>query len=172
MNRLTEAIKSKETNEEGVTLVELLLYMGILAILLVVLTEMFVSIVDVQLSSKSFTSVEADGRFMVARITYDINRADSITTPANPGDSSASLILDIGGETYTYALSGDVLQLTNLSGTGRINSTETGVSSPNFQKIGNANSETINMQFTVTGQDIGNSGAQVKTFDVTAGLRD
>ncbi len=135
MKRLIKKVKQKRSNEEGVTLVELLLYMGILAVLLVVLTEMFVSIVDVQLSSKSFTNVEADGRFMVARITYDINRADSITTPANPGDSSSSLVLDIGGETYTYALSGDILQLTNLSGTDSINSTETGVSAPNFQKI-------------------------------------
>src|SRR4030042_5852170 len=73
--------------QKGFTLVEILLYMGLLAILLVVLTEILVSILAVKIEFEATSSVEQDSRFLLSRLFYDINRASAITTPGSIGSS-------------------------------------------------------------------------------------
>src|SRR6266566_4299700 len=88
----------------GFTLVELLLYMGLLTILVTIMSSLFKTIVDVQLESKSSSSVDQDGRFILARITHDMQAAQKIISPANPGDNSTSLQITVNSVNYTYSL--------------------------------------------------------------------
>jgi hypothetical protein len=157
---------------KGVTLVELLIYMGLLAILLVILTEMLVSILNVRLESEAVSSVEQDGRFIISRFAYDIARADSIASPATPGDAGNTLVLNISGDTYTYLVSGTDLQLTNPMGTMSLNGSETLISDMTFQRLGSVGKRnSIKLQFTVTSVTRKNSGQEVKVFGTTVGVR-
>lgn len=69
----------KVRNQDGFTIVELLIYM---VIMIVIFTQIFVSILDNQLRSTNTSNVADDGRYIYSRFIYDVNRADSIASPS------------------------------------------------------------------------------------------
>lgn len=167
MIRMTQ----RKLGQAGVTFVELLIVMALLGIFLVVLTTIFTTTLDVQSESESYSATVSDGRFIMARLNYDIARATAVTTPASLGSSAASLVMTVGGSTYTYALSGNNLQLTDSVGTANLNSA-TQVSSLTFQRLGNSGGkDTIRYSFTLTSTAQQDSGSSVQTFTSTAELR-
>lgn len=166
------------------TLVELLVFMGLFAILIVVLTQILVSALNVQLESQATSSVQQDGRYILARLTYDVNRAtknigqlSAIIEPASAGTQSDKLQLTINGSTYKYATaSGNILNLTVTTGgvptTNQLNSFGTTITNVVFKRIGsNTNKDSIQASFTATSTSQSSSGPEVKTFQTTAGLR-
>lgn len=159
-------------NKSGFTLVELIVYMGILSMLLVVFTDIFTSILDTQLSSQRTSSVAQDGRYIYSRLIYDINRAQGVILPANLGDVSVSLQATISGTLYTYALAGGNLTVTDNTGTYALNSYDTTISGLQFTRLGNASGKhTFRINFNVTGRIPMHGTTEVKAFQTTAGLR-
>ncbi len=160
----------------GFTLVELLIYMGLLSLFLLVLTSIFASILDVQLESQASSSVEEDGRFILARLTYDFGRAKAIVSPATLGSSATSLILNINGINNTFSLSGQDLILTDNTGSNKLNSFDDNVSNLNFTYLANSAAEstisaTIRANFTLTSKVSRKNGPEAKTLQTTLGLR-
>lgn len=159
---------NKTLSQRAFTVVELLLYMGLVSILLLVLTQIFSSSIDVKLESQATSSVDQDSRFILARLMYDIGRSDSVTIPANPGDTSNLLSLNIGSESVTYSLqNGDLL----LSGSN-LNSFNTSITSISFQRIGDSGGKpTIQVSFTIQSKITKRGLPEQKTIDTTIGLR-
>lgn len=159
----------------GFTLVELLLYMGIFTILLTVTLQMFGSIFDVQLESQATSAVEADGRFILTRFSYDLSAAQSISVPVAPGNSDPTLSIIINGQTFTYSLNNGNLLLQNQgAGTSdQLNSSETSVSDVSFLRLagGTGGKDVVQMSFTLTSEVTQRSGKEVTTFQTTAGIR-
>ncbi len=156
----------------GFTLIELIIYMGLLTLLLTVMSGLFVSIIDLQLESQAGSSVDQDGRYLIARLSYDIQRADSITIPASLGQQTNNLQIVIGGINYTYTLNSGVLQLSNNFGTDSLNSTNSAVSNVTFLRLGNLNGKnSIQMNFTVSGKTSRPSVSEAKNFQTTVGIR-
>jgi type II secretory pathway pseudopilin PulG len=153
----------------GFTLVELLIYMGLLTVLVGVLSMVFASIIDVQLRSESNSSVDQDGRYILSRMLYDVKGASSITTPANAGNTSSTLQMLVNNITYTYSLDGSGnLQLTNNNGINALNGYDTQVSGLNFQRLGAGDSnDTIRMTFTITSRTSPHNQAETKTYQTT-----
>lgn len=163
---------------QGFTIVELLIYMGILSIVLVVLTQIFTTIVDFQLQSQSVSSVQQDGRFIMSRLQYDINRAQTIVNPAL-GTQSTQLTITINGTNYQYSLSASPgnMQL-NDGATDILNSYDTNVSNLTFTHFGNATSvqipnpkNAIKVSFTITSKIQSNGNFETKNFESTIGIR-
>src|SRR4030042_2266826 len=158
--------------KRGHTIVELLVYMGILSILLVTLTNLFSLIVNLRLEAEGMSAVEQDGDFLLSRLFYDISRADSITVPADNGDTTSTLQLVIGGVTHTYATASGQLQITNDNGTDNLNGVDTTVSNISFQRIGNGGGQsTVNVAFTLTSVAVQIQGPETKSFSTTVGIR-
>src|SRR3972149_9396014 len=86
----------------GFTIVEMIIYCSILISFLYVLTNMFVSILDMQLESETTSSVTQDSRYLFSRFAYDLGRASAIVTPAALGEQSNTLQLTINGALHTY----------------------------------------------------------------------
>ena len=55
------------------TLVELLIYMALVGLFLVVLTNILVTILETQAESAAVSLVDIDGRYILARLAYDAN---------------------------------------------------------------------------------------------------
>lgn len=156
----------------GFTIVELIIYMGILSLLLIVLTDIFSSIIDVRRDSEAITVVEQDGNFLLARLFYDISHAQSISTPANLGASSSTLQLTIGGVSNTYSVNSGNLQVVNGSGTNVLNSVNSSVSGLSFLRLGNASGKnTIQVTLTVTSRILRAAGPEAKTYQTSVNLR-
>ena len=159
-------------NKKGYTLIELLIFMGMISILLVVLTEVFGSILDVRRESESISSVEQDGNFLLNRFMYDIPRATSINRPSTVGATDATLDITIGGGSFIYALNTGNLELTAIGSTKQLNSQNTSISNLSFRLIGNGDQkDTIQLSYTVTSKIQRTSGPESKSYQTTVGLR-
>lgn len=159
---------------KGATLVELLIYMGILSLFLGVLTSLFATSMDIQTESSATTSVDRDANYIFARLSYDLHRAESISTPASIGATNASLVLVIDGVTYTYSVDGaGNLTYTNPLGTFNLNSYDTTLSNLSFVRYGNVGGieDTIRVSFTITSVFTPNRGIESKNVQTTIGLR-
>jgi prepilin-type N-terminal cleavage/methylation domain-containing protein len=140
-----------QLNQSGVTLIEMLVVMGLLSTMLVLIATIFTSAADVQQESQSYSSTLSSGRFMMARLNYDIARASAVTAPSSLGATSPSLDLTVNGASYAYNTSGSNMTLTDTTGTDSLNSADVTVSNVNFQELGNTGGEpTIVYSFTLT----------------------
>ncbi len=163
---------SKRVSQKGATLVELLLVMGLLSFMIVVLATIFTSAVEQQQLSRNYSSVTSNGRFIMARLNYDISRATAVATPASLGSSAASLVMTVNSTTYTYALSGNNLQLNDGTSTDNLNDGVVKVSSVSFQRFGNVSGKpTITYTFTVTGLSSAHGINSAQTFTSTVELK-
>lgn len=166
--------KIKFNFQRGVTLVELLLYMGILSVLLTVLTSVFVSALDVQSESSATSSVEQDGNYILGRFAYDVHRAQSINIPAANGAVSDSFQIVVNGVNYTYSVdASNNLILTDNLGANNLNNYGTSVSSFSVQRLGNAGGieNTLRINFIVTSRTKRISGYETKNFQTNLSLR-
>lgn len=157
----------------GFTQVELLMSMGILMVLIAVLTSLFGQIVDVQLESKSLSSVDENGRYILARMIHDMQSASSIKLPATPGGQANTLQITVNAVDYTYALdaNGNLL-LTDNTGSNNLNSEAGAISNLNFKRIGSGDAnDTVQVNFTVTSRTQRSAGTDAKNFQTTLGLQ-
>lgn len=160
------------TLTKGFTIVEFLIYMGLLSIFLIVLTNVFVSIFDVKSESEATSAVQQDGRYILQRLIYDVSRASSISTPGSYGLSTTNLVLNMSGVEYTYSISGNNLQLVNNLGANKLNSSNTIVSGITFQKIGNTvENETVQIDFSLSSVADPNGGVETRSFQTTVARR-
>ncbi len=160
--------------QAGVTIVELLLYMGILSILLGVLTSIFVSALDVQSESRAVSSVEQDGNYIIARLTYDIHRSQSINIPSSNGSVTNNFQIVIGGVNYTYSVDANSnLILVNNLGTNNLNNYGSKISGFSVQRLGNTGGveNTLKINFTVTGRAKRITSIETKNFQSSISLR-
>lgn len=158
--------------QKGFTLVEMLIYMGLMAGFLLVLTDVLVAILDVKTESAATSSVEQDGRYITARFAYDVAQATSISQPPSLGATGEILTMVVGGNTYTYSLSGTNLQLVNNLGTNNLNSSESKVSGLTFQRLGNiGGKDTIKVTYILTSSTTRIGGSETRTFTTTVGRR-
>lgn len=153
--------------QNGFSLVEMVVYLTILSVMLVVLTEVFVSTLNTRAESETASAIDEDGRFLMSRVSYDVGRSQAVAVPA-----PNTLQLTIDGLTNTYGLSGSNLVLTNAAGTARLNGFGTSVSSVSFERIGNAGGkQTVRTSFRLTSVGQRSSGTENKDFAITVGQR-
>ena len=156
----------------GFTIVELLIYMGLLTILMTILTRLFTATIDVQLSGQATGAVEEDSRYIYSRLAYDISRAESIVTPASPGESANSLTIMIGQVSNNYSVSDTNFILTNDQGAGVLNSYGTSISNVTFTQLGPVTGKkSIHVTYTVTSTIQSSSGPDIRTMETTISLR-
>lgn len=69
--------------KKGFTLIELLIYMALVVIFLGILTNLFISVIDVKNESTAVSDIEQDGRFILTRLLYDSNQNGALSIATN-----------------------------------------------------------------------------------------
>ena len=162
--------------QEGFTLIELIIYMGLLVILLSVLTSIFMSSLDVQLESEANSAVEQDGSYILSRLAYDIHRAESVAIPVVlGGTSTTNFRIVVNGVDYTYSIDANdnlVLQ-EGLGPSNNLNGYNTSISNLLVTWLGNAGKveDNLNIIFTITSRTRKNTGYETKNFQTNLALR-
>lgn len=160
------------TEQKGFTLIELVIYIALISVLLLVISQIFIASLDAQTESEAVSSVDQDGRFLLSRLSYDMSRADDVIEPVSFGTPASTLILLINGDTYTYSQNGNQLQVTGPFGTDQLTSSLTRLRSLSFEKLGNTDGlPTIRVHFTLESVTIAETGVKVESFQSTFGLR-
>lgn len=160
------------TTQKGFTLIELIVYLGIFSILIIALTQIFLTVVETQLKSQAVTSSAQDGQYLYSRFIYDVHRATAIVEPSDLGEVGNTLELTIGGVIHTYALSDTDLMVNDGTGTYRLSSYDTEISDLAFHRLGNnGGKHTVRINFTVTSKTESRGNPDVRQFQTTAGLR-
>lgn len=165
----------RKLSQKGFTFVEMLITIGLLGIFVVILVTIFTATIDTQGQTEGYSATVSDGRFMMARLNYDLARASAITTPASAGSSGNTLVLTISSTAYTYTLSSGNLQLTVGANTDNLNSSGATVTCPSncFQRVGNGGTkkDTIRYNLTLTSTAKHASGQDQQIFTSTVELR-
>lgn len=165
--------------QQGFTLIDLTIYSGLLGILLVILSEIFISVVQLQLSSGSQGAVEQNGVYVLSRLTYDLRRTTQIQSPLI-GETVATLsatIRESGNDVpYTYDLQNQNLILTIGSQTTQLNSSDTMITDFSVKKIGNsaqitAAKDTIQVGFTIHTRGAVLDSQKERTYNTVISLR-
>lgn len=157
---------------KGYSLIEILLYMGLLSLFLFSLTNLFVSSLDVKLESESTSSVEQDSRYLLSRLRYDIFQATSISVPVNVGDQGASLQITRDGTIYTYLLVDGNLVVSDGVNNDQLNSSRSQITSLSFQRLGNIGGKnTITINYTLESRIIRPSGPETRSYQSTFAIR-
>ncbi|MEK7498024.1 MAG: hypothetical protein AAB656_03840 [Patescibacteria group bacterium] len=145
----------------GFTIIEMILYAGLLVIFLGVLSNLFVSALDIKVESEAASFSGQDVRFIFSKLNYDLKRADSIIAPGL-GTTSTTLTLSIDGINHTYSLSEGKLVVADGLGSANLNGNQTEISGVFFERIGNAGGKnTIKINLTLDGKD----------YSTTVGIR-
>jgi type II secretory pathway pseudopilin PulG len=156
----------------GFTIIELLIYMGILTVVLGALTSVYGAVLDSGLENRAVSATQQNGRYITNRLTYDIQRASSITSPSL-GSSDSTLQLMINGSLVTYQLNANgSLTITDSIGTDMVSAYDVSISALIFTRGGKTNGRNaIGVHYVVTGKDTPKKGAETGSFDVTIGTR-
>lgn len=159
------------TPQKGFTVIELIIYMGLLMMLILIFSEIFASITDLQLSSRNTSNIADDGRYIYSRFINDVNRATSIIEPSPAGSTSGTLRLIINGDSYSYSVSNGTLSITDPTGTYALNGYGTQITGIAFTRIGTGSASTVRINFTVNGTVTKEGLDDQQVFQTTAGLR-
>ncbi|MBU0649605.1 prepilin-type N-terminal cleavage/methylation domain-containing protein, partial [Patescibacteria group bacterium] len=136
-------------NRKGITLVELMIYLGLAGVMLVLLSELFISILDESVATQNYSAVQTDGRYIMARLRYEITIADAVLIPADLGSSSMELITLTGSDQHHYYLTEGRLYLNDGTGDYLVSQLDTIVSGLSFVRQGNVGGKPIiSLQFT------------------------
>lgn len=158
--------------KKGFTIIELTIYIGLMSVLILVISRIFISSLDSQIESKSVSSVQQDGRFIIAKLSHDIALSDSIITPASPGAQTTTLVLQTAGQNTQYSLSGNNLIYTTSLGQDRLNSTTVFVENITFLRIGNPGGKnTISVDLVLESLTNTGSTGERQNFQTTIGTR-
>lgn len=165
-------IKSGNLLLRGFTVIELLVYMGLLAVFLTIISQIFVASIDTQLESEAESSVQQDSKFILARLHYDLANVTSVVEPSIPGSTSSQLRYIANGVNGSYGLTGENVILNDGLASYQLNSQNTRVSNLFFTRRGVTNGKPIiTAAFTLTSRAVRNSGPEIQAFQTTIGIR-
>lgn len=169
----------KVIKQTGFTLIELILYIGLLSSLIVVMSQIFIAILNVKIESGSVSVVQQDGTYIASRIAYDVHRASKILSPL-VGQTGSVLSLDIVengvDKTYQYSVSGSALVLSDGTNTDVLEGSRSAISQFSVTRTGNsatiANAkDTVDISFTITSNYVLSHTADSMRYRFAAGLR-
>jgi type II secretory pathway pseudopilin PulG len=162
--------------KKGFTLVELLVYIALTAILFLLVATLIFAILRAQARNRAVAEVESQGVQIMNQIAQSIRNAAVLNSPA-AGTTAASLSINTdsaGNNPTIFSLNGNTLQISENGAVTALHNnliTASALSFKNLTRSGTPGSVAI--QFTLTYY---NPGARVeynytKTFYGAAGLR-
>jgi len=182
---LHRAKKFKATGlklQAGFTMLELLLYMAILAIVTVFLVQAFFNLNRGQGENQAQSDVNSNLAFAAEKIDADLRAASSVATPATAGATSSNLVMTVNGTTVQYCMLNGVLyrQLSSAacsSASTQITAASVTVGSPTFTRIENTNTTlgktfvTVQSILTVSNSSQNPEGQFSMSKQLTSALR-
>ena len=161
------------SSRRGFTLIELIIYMGLLSIFMVVMTDLLTQILDLRTQSTAQSFVTSDGNYLRDKFAYDIRRSSAIATPATIGSTNTQLVLTIGGVNTAYSVQNNALVLTTGGISNQLTTSDVSIASFSATRVGNGTGkDTIQLSYTLLSKRTAHSlPIEQKTYALTIGTR-
>lgn len=140
-----DIIKNKNQTR-GTSLLELLIYIAILAGLMVIVTDAFTSLSKGRGQSQAKSEVNAAIRFATEKIRQDLKAATVVTTPIL-GTASSTLLMTVGGVAINYDVSAGQLRRKEAAVYTAVTGSNIVAGAPTFTRLENRN---VNLGATTT----------------------
>jgi len=169
-NRKPKTENRRLSKEQGYTLVEIILYSGILALFLLLTVQIFISVKLSSAHSDVFVSLSKNFRQIISDLTQTIKRAETVTSPL-PGETVSTLSLDDG--VILYQLGDGVFRKTESGQTWDLTTEEVTVSNLSFQNLAEADqAASIKIRMTLESNYLLEGGRRLsEDLETTVGLR-
>ncbi len=132
------SFNQKILKKRGFSLFELLVYIAVLSIIVVVISNILISLSRSNGQSQARSEVNSAIRFAEELLQQDIKNASAVAVPAS-GNSSSTLDLTRNGVNIIYDLSSGVLRRTEGGVVSPITNSNIVVNTLNFTRIENTN---------------------------------
>jgi hypothetical protein len=163
---------TKRPLNSGTTVVELILYIGLLSIFILLLFNLFSSLLSSQTRSVAVSLIQTNGNFILTKLTHDINQADSIVSPATLDTPVTTMTLKNGTNNVTYSVVDKRLVLSDATGNHNLNDVDTTFSNFIVRRLGNTGGKQgLEISFTITSNVTDNSNIKTKDFNIFATTR-
>ena len=131
--------RHKIEKNRGFSLLELLIYVTILSILVVIISNVVITLSKGRGQSQAKSEVNSSIRFATELLKQDIKNASAITTPSL-GTPTSTMTLTRAGVTIVYDVSAGVLRRKLGAATpDNLTTSDISVSAPTFTRIENTN---------------------------------
>lgn len=160
--------------KKSFTIVEFLLYIGILSIILLVFLDLFVSLTRMRTENESTSNIQQDSSYLINKFIYDIHQAKTVSNPLHPPSQSNVLNLVVNGTSYSYATdSAENLIMSDGTNSYQLNGYDTTVPAILFTRLGQDDiHDVIKINFTVTSRVNNPAGYESQTYETIVGLRE
>lgn len=116
--------KNKKHFSSGLTMIEVLIYIGIFGFLSIAIIKIFISTFAVFAQVRAYNGINRTGSAIMERLIYQTRNGSSIGATSSFGTSPSTMAINVedGSGTshlYTYTLSGTILQESIDSGTAQ-----------------------------------------------------
>ena len=166
-------MKNFQNNNQGFTLVELLLYVFIASIILLSLVSLIALLIQARVKNQTISVVEQQGSQIIQLISQEINNAKVIVSPVVGTNSSALQFQDINGQTEQISLVSSTLYLNKNNTNYFLNPNTVQVSNLQIKNLGVATHDSIKIQFDLNYYNLSglNQYSYSQTFYATANIR-
>lgn len=142
---------SNKKYEKGVTLVEVLLYLGLLVVFITAAVGLYGSTVTAETRNRAANEVEDQGMLILNRIRSELGSAETISAPATGSSGSTLTFSKYNGDQIEFTLSGNDATISRNSGTPVvINSSSVSVNSLTFTDNSSGTPNHVNIELSVS----------------------
>jgi type II secretory pathway pseudopilin PulG len=167
-----------KSNNEGFSLLEILIYITVIAAVTLAIGSIFLSIAAGQTKADARAEINSNIRFITDKINQDISAASSVGMPAAAGQATATLSLTVGASTISYCVVNNQLRRSSsgiCDGAAELLSGQAlTVKNISFLRLENTNSyltkTTVSIQTSLTLSYIG-ANQDSFTKQITSSLR-
>ena len=161
----------------GFTLMELALYIAILAVMTIVVSNTFLILNKGGVNVEAKSELNSNFHFVIEKIKRDVSSATAISSPAGAGANSTLLEVTVGGQLIKYTVSNNrVGRQSNNLPIEYVSSDSVNITNLNFLRLENINTylgkKRISIEITIAGAynslspDLQYSQSQKTTIDL------
>lgn len=158
-------------NQKGFTLIETIIYMGILVVILLIVTNLLIASSSFSQEETARLEIQKNGRFAIERIIRDLQASQAVNIPDTSVPTNHLVISN--PTQITYNISNNRLVRVDSTSTENVTDNQVKIDSLSFSRIENSGGRaTIKMDLTVNyiGQVEGNRNISQK-FSTTYSLK-
>jgi|GEM_PF-2780936 len=164
-------------SSRGVSLLELIIYIGIVSFIMIIVSAAFISITTSSRNVELRAGVNSSMRFAMDKMVKDVQSASTLNVPATMNATSSTLSLVISGNTILYDVSSGGLRRSVNATPAIITPSTVRVNAIEFRRIENYNTvrlattTSVHMTMTLgTNTQVGSFG-YTETVTTTATMR-